>query len=766
MLQEETKRICLGDGPIPCKYMFIGEAPGRTEEVTGRPFMGKAGKVLNALLSEVGLSREKIFITNVVQYHIPGNRTPRRNEVIECRPLLLQEIKKVDPEYIILLGSTATRGIFPSKDLSISMMRGKIHTIGSKGRKFLFTYHPAATLYDKSFVQYILDDLYLLTDKKGEEARVEDKVDYKQVVRPQFSFPNREFAFDTETTGLDMYDGNGKILCLAITPEKNKSRASRSIDNFRELFNTEELLKIGHNLKFDMKWLMSRGIPIVGPIFDTLIAYHLLDENAPNKNLAYLAKAYTNLGEADVYEKYSPQYCGQHSAQTYQLYLALRPQLKKQGLMKLMGMQMMALMAFTRMELNGAKVSKEAHRHWGSLYRKKRDRLQRELEEEIGSINVNSSKQLGEYLYGVQGYPIHKTTDTGAPSTDKKTLKRLSKRAPEVKKILELRGIIKTYGLFFEGIEKLVDKNWFAHPHINLAKTPKGGDDDDDPEEGGGTVTGRPSYAKPNLQQVKREGKVKKIYVSRFPGGSIGVIDYSQIELRLLADYSGEPNLLEDFRSGRDIHTAGATRIFGIPHQKVTRQERKFAKKTNFRILYGGGPPGLAEDLEIGIDEAREFLRQWYLNYPGIKPWKKKIFQELARDKEVISATGRRRRLPNIAGDKQQAREAERQAVNAIIQGFASDMTVMALIQIDAFLLRGKYRSLPIISVHDSVILDLYPGEEKKVLAAALVCFEKGVPEILERSFNYKLTVPIKADVSSGKSWSIDDQKKWKKEVI
>ena len=744
-----AQSVCLiGDGPWPCDIMLIGEAPGHREDDINKPFAGRAGRVLDYLLDKVGLSREKVFITNVVHCRPPNNRTPRISEVRSCRKYLLREIDKVNPKTIILLGSSACQGFF-NKPVNLSELRGR--RLKYQGRSIIATYHPAASLYDSYYAEVTYKDLVRGLEK--------NKINRKEDYNPDCKFPpnlsTTKVSIDVETSSLNPFELGGRIRCIGVSAYPGHALSYRDPSIVRDILSSPKVLHIGHNIKFDLKWLKSFNHTISKPFWDTLVAFHLLDENYPDKSLNHLAKIFTELPTIKESERDRDvmTYVCRHVDATMRLYKRFSPLISKLGLDNLMKKEMDLLEVLTDVELRGAKISIIKLEYFSNKFG---FRI-REIEKKLNlKINLDSPKQLGEYLFQERKLPIIKNTPTGQPATDEATLKRLSIIAddPSLELILERRTLTKLKRTYLDGLRELIRSDGKVHPTFSQVKLFHKGED----FEESGTVSGRLSCYGPNLQNIPNPEKneygndIRSLFISEFKNdGEIMVADYSQIELRVLAEYSRDSRLLNCFSGYNiDIHRRTASEVFNIPEDKVNSMQRKFAKQINFGIIYGISPEGLAARLGISSERARRLIGKWFNRFPKVLEWKSRETDKLIKNKYVTSIFNRYRRLPNASQTDSKGREAIRQGINSLIQGAASDITTLTMI--------GLYKSLKNISrysgiianVHDSVVLDCLKSEVKRISRVVYAEFKE---PLIEKYFGFKLKVPLEVHISSGPSW-------------
>jgi len=490
-----------------------------------------------------------------------------------------------------------------------------------------------------------------------------------------------------------------------------------------------------------------------GQIHDTMIMAHLLDENQP-KSLKYLAGLHTGYGDyanhlkiptnvSSVWKERPAdvmQYCAYDAAATWKLYKILWKELRSKGLLKLYAAQIEVMKTLVEMEWNGVKIgaveTEALRRHLTGELKKKERSLQRVL----GNINLNSTPQLAESLFGKDGLglkPISRTK-SGLGSTNEASLLLLKektdrKKARVIEQILERRGLKKQLSTYVEGVWKLRDSDGFVHTSYNIT----------------GTVTGRLSSSTPNMQNIPREAHspIKSIFLAR-EGHSLIAADYSQIELRIGAYLTRDATMLRLLREGADLHTETARQIMG---HDPSSEERVVAKTINFGIFYGMGPGRLSQELGLAFKEAREFLRAWHVTYPAILPWQQEQEELLLRRGYVESAFGRRRRLELfVDGDPKEYQHTVRQACNHPVQSTAAELTLMAMVRIKQALY-GK--GLTILNVHDAVIVDV-PDKQVKVICKEIRSIMENATDVIQSfDFPLKFDVPTPVELKVGKSW-------------
>jgi DNA polymerase-1 len=568
-----------------------------------------------------------------------------------------------------------------------------------------------------------------------------------------------EFCFDTETTSLDPL--NTQIVAVAFSWEKGagsllwlppeRDRAMKLLGPFRPVFENGKIRKTGQNLKFDIQVLSGYDIRVKGSLFDTMIAHYLLEPDMRH-NMDRLASAYLNyepvhieelIGERgprqktmrEVEKERVKEYSVEDADVTWQLKNVFEPVLKKEGLDSLAyDIEMPLISVLAEMEREGVLIDQEVLKNYAVTLRETIISLEQEIYRLAGQeFNISSPRQLGDILFvRLRLDDKARLTKTKQYRTDEEVLQRLSSKHPVIAKVLEYRGLKKLLSTYVEALPELVDPNTGRiHTTYNQAVA----------------STGRLSSTNPNLQNIPvRDAEGREIRKAFIPGkGKIFLsADYSQIELRLMAHLSNDEAMISDFISGQDIHSATASKIFGVPVTEVTREMRARAKTANFGIIYGISAFGLSERLTIGRTEAKELIDGYFRSYPGVKSYMNESIQKARDSGYVTTMFGRRRYLPDIHSRNQVVRgNAERNAINAPIQGSAADIIKIAMVSI-AGRLAGEIPSAKmILQVHDELIFEVEPDSVEKL--------KKLVVEEMKGAA--KLSVSLEVDTGTGINW-------------
>ena len=556
-------------------------------------------------------------------------------------------------------------------------------------------------------------------------------------------------AIDAELVGLSFATEENKAFYVAIPTEREQ--ALKFVEIFKPVYENENILKIGQNIKYDMEVLANYGVELKGKLFDTMIAHYLIQPEL-HHNMDYLAETLLNYQTVHIEELIGPkgknqksmrevdpklvcEYAAEDADVTLKLYNVLKPQLKENNLESLFwDIEMPLVPVLADMEMNGVLLDTKALKETSDIFNKRMNEYEQKIYEQAGEkFNISSPKQVGEILFGkMKIMEKPKKTKTGQYVTSEEVLQTLKSKAPIVEDILNYRGMKKLLSTYVDSLPTLINpRTGHIHTSFNQALT----------------ATGRLSSSDPNLQNIPvrtDDGKeIRKCFIPE-PGCKFFSADYSQIELRIMAHLSGDENMIEAFRSGFDIHKATAAKIWKEQMENVTDSQRKKAKQANFGIIYGITTYGLAQRMEIPNGEAKEIIEGYFATFPKVKEYMEKA-KELARQKGYAETIfGRRRYLPDINSANGTVRGfAERNAINAPIQGSEADVIKVAMVKIWNRFKKENIRSKMILQVHDELNFSVYPEEAEKV--------EKIVMEEMQSA--YKLQVPLVADAGWGNNW-------------
>lgn len=586
-------------------------------------------------------------------------------------------------------------------------------------------------------------------------------IENEEEARKLFDFfvTKRILSLDTETTSINPVDAElvglsfavekGKAFYVAIPAEREKAQTIVNI--FKPLYESTEILKIGQNIKYDMEVLMNYGVRLAAPMFDTMIAHYVLQPEQKH-NMDILAETLLGYQTVHIDELIGPKGKGQKNMRdlspadicdyaaedadvTLRLYNVLKPRLKEAGVDDLFyNIEMPLVPVLAEMEMNGVRLDTKALAETSRTLTDRMKQIEQNIYKLAGhEFNIASPKQVGEVLFGeMKIVDKPKKTKTGQFVTSEEVLQQLRSKAPIVDDILAHRGLKKLLGTYVDALPKLINPHT-GHIHTSFNQAV--------------TATGRLSSSDPNLQNIPVRGEdgkeIRKCFIPE-PGCLFFSVDYSQIELRVMAHLSGDKNMIEAFREGYDIHAATAARIYKEKIEDVSHDQRTKAKRANFGIIYGITVFGLAERLDISRDEAKQLIDGYFETFPEVQAYMEKA-KELAREHGYAETFFHRRRyLPDITSHNATIRNfAERNAINAPIQGSAADIIKIAMVHIYERFRREGIKSKMILQVHDELNFSVLPEEKERV--------EKIVLEEMQNA--YPLQVPLVADSGWGENW-------------
>jgi DNA polymerase-1 len=587
---------------------------------------------------------------------------------------------------------------------------------------------------------------------------VESEEDIEQLL--QILAPAKIISLDTETTSATAMEA--ELVGMSFSVLENEAyyvpvpadplQAQALVDRFRPIFEKEEVLKVGQNIKYDLLVLRHYGVQLAGPMFDTMIAHYVLQPEL-HHGMDYLAEIYLKYETVKIEELIGPkgkkqknmrdlsptevyEYACEDADVTLKLKNVLEQEIRKNDCESLFyEIEMPLVPVLAEMEWNGVTLDTESLKQTSLLFTQRMQQLEEEIYALAGEpFNISSPKQVGEVLFDKLklSEKAKKTKGKGQYITSEEVLEGLRHKHEIVGKILDYRGLKKLLGTYIDALPALINpRTHKIHTSFNQAIT----------------ATGRLSSSNPNLQNIpvrNEDGKeIRKAFVAE-EGCEFFSADYSQIELRIMAHLSEDANMMEAFRSGYDVHAATAAKVFKKEISEVTREERSKAKTANFGIIYGISVFGLAERMEVSRKEAAELIDGYFATYPDVKKYMEKSIQ-VAKERGYIETLFKRKRfLPDInSGNAVVRGYAERNAINAPIQGSAADIIKVAMVQIYRRFREEGIRSKMILQVHDELNFSVYPDEKERV--------ERIVLEEMERA--YPLRVPLVADSGWGKNW-------------
>ena len=586
---------------------------------------------------------------------------------------------------------------------------------------------------------------------------IDNEMDMRRIC--DFFLTKQKLSFDTETTSTDAISAELVGLSFAVEPFKafyvpvpeNREEAMKVLEIFRPVYESERILKVGQNVKYDLEVLANYGIELKGEMFDTMIAHYLLQPELRH-NMDYMAEVYLNYQTIHIDELIGPrgknqksmrdvppadvcEYASEDADITLQLYNALEPKLKESDLYPLFrDIEMPLVRVLAEMEMNGVLIDTNALKETSVAFTERMLELERKIYEEAGEeFNISSPRQVGDILFEkLKIVEKAKKTKTGQYVTSEEVLQQLKNKAPIVSNILAYRGLKKLLGTYVDALPKLINPRT-GHIHTSFNQTV--------------TATGRLSSSDPNLQNIPVRGEdgkdIRRCFIPE-PGCLFFSADYSQIELRVMAHLSNDANMIEAFREGHDIHTATAAKIYKESLDSVTRDQRTKAKRANFGIIYGITMFGLAQNLDIERSEAKQLIDGYFATYPQVHEYMEQSKEMARKNGYAETFLHRRRYLPDINSHNATVRNfAERNAINAPIQGSAADIIKVAMVRIYSRFKRENIRSKMILQVHDELNFSVLPEEKDLV--------ERIVIEEMQNA--YALRVPLIADCGWGKNW-------------
>ena len=575
----------------------------------------------------------------------------------------------------------------------------------------------------------------------------------------QILFTSKIFSLDTETTSIEAIDA--ELVGMSFSVKENEAyyipipsdfdEAQKIVNEFKQLLEDENIEKIGQNIKYDMIVLNRYGVNIKGKIFDTMIAHYVIQPEI-HHNMDYLAEIYLNYKTIKIDELIGPKgknqknmrdldpkdiyrYACEDADVTLKLKNILEKELVKNNAEKLfLEIEMPLVPVLVNMETNGVRIDPEALKQTSVHLTARMNEIEKEIYQLADEeFNISSPKKVGEILFEkLKLNEKAKKTKTGQYVTSEEVLESLRSKHPIVEKILDFRGLKKLLSTYIDSLPLLINKRT-GKIHTSFNQTV--------------TSTGRLSSSNPNLQNIpirNEDGKeIRKAFIPD-DGCKFFSADYSQIELRIMAHLSQDKNMIDAFNEGNDIHAATASKLYKRPIADITRDERSKAKTANFGIIYGISVFGLAERMNVSRQEAKELIEGYFTTYPQIKEYMDKSI-EVAREQGYIETIfGRKRFLPDINSRNAVVRGyAERNAINAPIQGSAADIIKVAMINIYNRFQSESLKSKMILQVHDELNFSVYPNEEEIV--------QKIVVEEMEKA--YKMRVPLNADSGWGNNW-------------
>lgn len=730
--------IVYGFGPDTAKLVIVGEAPGDTEVLQGKPFVGRAGQLLDKVLQEAGIDREKCYITNAVLCRPIPHRAPKAAELKCCRERLLREVRQRLPRVVLALGNAAAYAFLGK--VNISNVHGTVNWCTEINAYVVPTYHPAAVLRTPSYYIDVIRDVKKAARLLQSPVVVDNSIQYVTLhsYDDVLELVNRlqtinEVAIDVETAS------NGRVLCIGLSWKEGTAVVvtQQALKDPRVVPLLDKALAskilIGHNLKYDIQVLWRNGFttPQVG--VDTMLMNYTVDERPGKHGLKQLVRRYLNAPDYDapIQEYYTHmedcpphelwKYNAYDASYTYILRKVLEQEVDGDGAWLLNNMLYPAANVLAKMEYTGIMIDRPYLQQLSIDLNKKASELEQEMFKLAGKeFNPRSPKQLAELLYHDLDLPV----PGGEWSTNEEALKALQEFHPLPAKILEYRGVTKMLRTYVDALLEAADENDRVHTTFNLH----------------GTVTGRLSSSNPvNLQNIPKTPEARNAFIAT-PGYTLVEGDLSQAEVRVLAWFCKDPNLIEALAQGGDMHIRTASIMFDKKPEEITPEMRQAAKRITFGLIYGKTVESLAKDLGVSIPEAKELYKRFFDAFPRVQEWIHAQQRLVLKTGVVTTPFKRKRRFDFITAENRN--EVMRQAVNTPIQSVASDITLSAIIRIGNKLGNSTNTRL-LITVHDSILLETKddPVEVARWLKQQMV------GDVLDN------TVPFEAEVAIGKRW-------------
>ena len=597
-----------------------------------------------------------------------------------------------------------------------------------------------------------------LNDSKSIYQRIESFEELKLLVEKMMK--QEIVAFDTETEGLNALETD--IVGISFSWQKgigyylpiknNKSAHEKSFEILRPFFESTEIIKVGHNIKFDIQVLHKYNVKVSSPIYDTMVAHYLINPDMRH-NLDTLSESYLNyspisiesligkkgknqISMRDVSIDKITDYASEDADITLQLKSIFDKEIEVNNLSKIFyDIEIPMINVLSEMETEGIKIDTSYLEKLDKEFEKDLEKLKKEIFKKSGEeFNLNSPKQLGEILFDkLKLVSKPKKTKTGQYSTSEEVLSSLANDHKIIEDILEWRSLDKLQNTYVKSLPNEVS-SLTNRVHSSFNQTV--------------TTTGRLSSNNPNLQNIPiRTANGQKIRRAFIPRGSDYILmaaDYSQIELRVIASMSNEENMIDAFVNNQDIHTMTASKIYNVDPENVTREQRGNAKTVNFGIIYGVSAFGLSQQTDLNRSESKVMIDNYFLNYPGLKKYMSDQIDFARNNGYVETIMGRRRYLQNINSQNNMLRSSsERNAINAPIQGSAADIIKIAMININSELKKQSLKSKMLLQVHDELVFDVHKSEKDQIKDIVKTTMESAV----------KLKVPLKIDLEFGKNW-------------
>lgn len=733
-----------GKGPIPAEYAIVGIAPStaRPGARSNEPFGSRSWKLIEALREQ---AQQQIYVTNMIKTPLEPGKKPKIQQIRDSMPGLLYELRVVNPKRILALGADVAKQLCPDFK-SMREDHGTFFFNEFLGAYVIPTYHFSATARNPELKPQLARDLqrfFELPDPvKKEYTIVQGKIE--EYVYPTYG----DLIFlDIETTGFDaaVHDilsigfAFGNLDHVFIMPNPSKDH----VLDLYDVVSRYNLTVVGHNLTFDLQFLWEKcGQFWDFPVEDTMIMAYLTGEMS--LSLKHLTSFYLDRPGSRAFGSFeSFDYLTEDVQSTKEIYYHFD---KLLGDVFIRGLCHSLVPTLVGMRRRGIYIDRELLKQLREEYIIRKSEAEERILTAFGKpiplddddnegFNVNSNQQLAK-AFQERGIKLKHTTKSGAPSLAEAVMVELSEEYEEAKLVLEYRAISKYLSGFIEGYLKLTtDEHPILHPRLYLTST----------------RTGRLSCSDPNLQQVPRVGPLKSLFISRWEGGKLGLIDFSQAELRVVGILAGDPEFLKMVME-EDPHRAVAALLFKKPADQVTAGERKAAKTTNFALLYQSTIKSAAVKAGISEREMQKIMDDFFNRFPKLKRYIDKLKRDGIQQQYVTSIFGRRRDLSSLI-ESEGIWSAQRKAVNTPIQGPASDLNLIVVDYVVKDIRRQRLQTRPLITIHDSSMWEIYPGEELKLAHAVQRGFEHIMNSPIGELPQAK-QVPFVGELVVGNSWA------------
>jgi len=766
-LYKDSKHVCLyGQGPAHPSLMIIGDQVKENEDSVGSPFRGKSGKALEMILRELDLERNEVYLTNAVKCR--GEDKASKKEIQTCKMYLEDEIKRVKPERIVLMGTTAMQSVLGMTGLDKNRRKEFL----PYGIPTYVTYHPDVCFYrGPQFASEIAEDVaFALGREEMEETEIEftwiDKndIDWDEWITPYM-------CLDIETNdNTDPFIPGSKITEISVTNLNNEvvyikgeKKAIRFVNKFIKRAVKAGVIVVGHSFKFDCKFMRHRGLWqktfLKLKVFDTLVAASFIDENYPNKSLEHLCQVWLGLRPwKTMIEKNRKHYNALDVVNNLALAMKFLDEMKEIGVMNCFNMDMECLKALVEIELSGFHANKKKLINLDKKY----TAAIIKAGAKIPVDNPNSNQQIARCLYidnSIRPFEeayiddkirkikksIRKAQRENKEfrqhlSTKEDILVKLINRykdKPKLEKkrqlcidVLRYRTLESMRSKFTHGWRKRLREDDCLHGDYKLAKSVFG-----DKGSDGGTITGRLGMKDPNMMQVPRKRmtkdeelnekgyitqslpvswNIKNVINSRFDGGFIFQGDADQAEMRGTANFTGDKFMIQTYKDGRDLHQETANKIFKVDNADGFK--RKKAKTTNFGVIYGGSAWTVANKMNIPKSEAQAFINDHKKEFPQVWAWREKEELKIIKSGQAVNVFGRIRHLQGATRATAHGRAKIREGLNFLIQGPVAELTKYIMTLMTKALIMGNYQSCVIGNVHDAILIDIHPNEKEEVI--------------------------------------------------